>query len=213
MNVMSHEIINTITLISSLAENLEGLLSDDISEIDYFELSKGLNIIKNRSNQLNVFVDNYRKLSELPLPNKSKTNLITIVNDVIYNCKQELGVIDVTVKSINESVIVNIDQKQIEQVLLNLLINSIYALKDTLNPEITVEFKKDDKRTIVSIIDNGIGVPDKIKDNIFMPYYTTRKNGSGIGLTLSRSIMQVHNGKLLFNSNNNSTCFSLVFIT
>ena len=86
MNVMSHEIINTITPISSLAENLEGLLSDDISEIDYFELSKGLNIIKNRSNQLNVFVDNYRKLSELPLPNKSKTNLITIVNNMIYNC-------------------------------------------------------------------------------------------------------------------------------
>lgn len=214
MNVMSHEIINTITPISSLAESLDSLLQEDKDEDTLVELSEGLKIIKRRSRHLTSFVDTYRKLAELPLPNKQEVDLVIIVENTLILFEQEFSQKNIScVFSTKESFIIKADKLQIEQVLINLISNSIYAFEGIDNPEIIINISFDKNRTILSIIDNGKGIPNEIKENIFIPYFTTRKDGSGIGLTLSKSIMEAHNGNIYYhNTNVNKTKFTLTFI-
>jgi nitrogen fixation/metabolism regulation signal transduction histidine kinase len=215
MNVMSHEIINTITPISSLAENLDSLLQEDNTDKNTIkELSQGLKIIKRRSHQLTSFVDTYRKLAELPLPQKKEINLTEIVKNTLLLFEQEflLKNIEIDFNSIN-SYKINADKLQIEQVIINLISNCLYAFENIEKASITINISSDKKRTHLAISDNGIGISNEIKDNIFIPYFTTRKDGSGIGLTLSKSIMEAHHGKIQFISKQGKTTFILSFIS
>ncbi|MEE9407843.1 MAG: HAMP domain-containing sensor histidine kinase [Polaribacter sp.] len=214
MNVMSHEIINTITPISSLAENLHSLLQEENTDEDTIdELSQGLSIIKRRSLHLTSFVDTYRKLAELPLPNKKEINLTETIQNTLELYKQEF-----LVKKINlifnakDDFIINADKNQIEQILINLISNCLYALTGTEHPAIEIQLSKDNSRLHLEISDNGIGISNEIKENIFVPYFTTRKNGSGIGLTLTKSIIEAHKGSIHFNSKNEKTTFIITFI-
>jgi len=214
MNVMSHEIINTITPISSLAENLESLLHEentDDTTID--ELSHGLNIIKRRSHHLTSFVDTYRKLAELPLPKKEKVNLTNIIQHTLSLFEQEFLSKEIDIQ-FNNSTLISLyaDKQQLEQVLINLLSNCLYALEGIESPTISIKLLQEMNRVHVEICDNGIGISKKIKDNIFVPYFTTRKDGSGIGLTLSKSIMEAHNGAIRFKSKPGETLFTVTFI-
>ncbi|WP_460219615.1 sensor histidine kinase [Psychroserpens sp. MEBiC05023] len=214
MNVMSHEIINTITPISSLAENLESLLQEDTpDEVTLNELSHGLGIIKKRSHHLNSFVDTYRKLTELPLPNKTEINLTDLVNNTLSLFEKEFNTKQISIHiTAKKDYLINADKQQVEQIIINLISNCLYALVDSKDPKIEIHIFEENKKIILSVSDNGIGISEDIKDNIFIPYFTTRKNGSGIGLTLSKSIMEAHNGKIFFNSENNKTNFILSFI-
>jgi nitrogen fixation/metabolism regulation signal transduction histidine kinase len=213
MNVMSHEIINTITPISSLAENLGSLLLEENTDEDTIsELSEGLDIIKKRSHHLTSFVDAYRKLTELPLPNKENIDLINIINNTILLYKQEFTSrkIKVLFKAKNK-ITLNADKQQIEQILINLISNCLYALDRTENPTIEIKVSEEINRIHLQVIDNGIGISSEIKDNIFIPYFTTRKNGSGIGLTLTKSIVEAHKGIIYYNSINGKSIFTLSF--
>jgi signal transduction histidine kinase len=213
MNVMSHEIINTITPISSLASNLDSLLKDeDPDEETLSELSQGLQIIKKRSSHLTDFVSTYRKLAELPLPDKKETNLIQLIQNTLSLFKQEFEekkiniVFDPTIESI-----LFIDKKQIEQVFINLISNSLHAVKE--NPKITILLEELNNRINITFSDNGVGIPNSIKDSVFVPYFTTRKNGSGIGLTLTKSIIESHGGSIFLKPNKEETVFVLSFLT
>ncbi|WBX70049.1 sensor histidine kinase [Tenacibaculum retecalamus] len=214
MNVMSHEIINTITPISSLAENLDSLLQEDQTDEETIqELSQGLQIIKRRSYHLTSFVDTYRKLAELPLPQKVEVDLTIIIKNTLTLFQQEFSSKNIKIEfDVSQQIIINADKQQIEQVLINLLSNCLYALVAIKNPKITIKLHQESNRINLSVIDNGIGISNDIKDNIFIPYFTTRKDGSGIGLTLSKSIMEAHNGTIRFVSHTNETCFKLTFI-
>jgi nitrogen fixation/metabolism regulation signal transduction histidine kinase len=211
MNVMSHEIINTITPISSLAENLDSLLQEDEKDDEtMLELSQGLQIIKKRSYHLTTFVDTYRKLAELPLPVKENFNLTKVMQNTFQLFEQELKLKSILLEfNTTENIFVYADKKQIEQVVINLLSNCLYALINIENPVIKVELIKEKNRTHFSITDNGIGILNEIKDNIFIPYFTTRKDGSGIGLILSKSIIESHNGSIKFTSIPKKTCFTV----
>ncbi|CAM1354086.1 sensor histidine kinase [Tenacibaculum insulae] len=211
MNVMSHEIINTITPISSLAENLGYLLQDGETDKETIEeLTEGLQIIKRRSHHLTSFVDTYRKLAELPLPQKKKTNLTKIIKNTLVLFQQEFSLKKIKCSFNNANVIIiNADKQQIEQVLINLISNAINALDDVVQPTIKITLLQTNERVKIKVIDNGIGISDKIKDNIFVPYFTTRKDGSGIGLTLSKSIIEAHNGTIKFTSSPQNTCFTI----
>lgn len=213
MNVMSHEIINTITPISSLAENLDSLLQEETDEDVLDELSEGLKIIKKRSHHLTSFVDTYRKLAELPLPNKKPIDLNQVVNNTLALFQQKFSQSAISVSFKNDQVFtINADNQQIEQVIINLISNSLFALKNIDEPKIDIDITKENYRTVLTFTDNGIGIPDDIKNNVFIPYFTTRKDGSGIGLTLSKSIIEAHNGKIHFTSQNNKTSFVITFI-
>jgi len=214
MNVMSHEIINTITPISSLAENLDSLLQEENSDPETLnELSTGLKIIHRRSQHLNSFVDTYRKLAELPQPDLKKISLTNIIRNTLdlYSQQFDNKKIKLIFSSDSESFILA-DQQQIEQVLINLISNSLYALEQTENPEIQIRIIEEEKRTLLTLTDNGTGIDNDIKGNIFIPYFTTRKDGSGIGLTLAKSIMEAHGGMIHFNSKKGTTSFTLSFI-
>jgi two-component system nitrogen regulation sensor histidine kinase NtrY len=213
MNVMSHEIINTITPISSLAENLDSLLQEEIDDETFLEISQGLKIIKRRSHHLTEFVDNYRKLAELPLPQKEKIDLTHVIQHTLLLFEQEFLSKKIEIK-FNNSIEINInaDKQQIEQVIINLLSNCLNALVDIKNPQITITLSKEINRVHLIVSDNGIGISKEIKDNIFVPYFTTRKDGSGIGLTLSKSIIEAHNGSIHFKSKVGETSFQVAFI-
>lgn len=215
MNVMSHEIINTITPISSLAENLDSLLTDEELDDDTIdELSQGLKIIKRRSYHLTSFVDTYRKLAELPLPDKKIVDLTTIIKNTIVLFDQEFKQKNTFIDfNENNSFLINADKQQIEQVIINLISNSLYAIENTENPTIAITISSEKNRTHVVIADNGIGIPEEIKENIFIPYFTTRKNGSGIGLTLSKSIIEAHNGTIHYSSTVGKTQFTITFLS
>lgn len=213
MNVMSHEIINTITPISSLADNLDSLLQEnDADQETINELSEGLKIIKRRSFHLNSFVDTYRKLAELPLPQKNKINLTETINNTLLLFEQEFATKNIQIVFNNIPVYIYADKQQVEQVLINLISNCLYALVEIKNPIITIELRQENNRTHIEITDNGIGISSKIKNNIFVPYFTTRKNGSGIGLTLTKSIIEAHKGTINFKSVKGKTTFFITFI-
>jgi signal transduction histidine kinase len=213
MNVMSHEIINTITPISSLAESLESLIQEDpIEDENLEEISTGLSIIKRRSHHLRSFVDTYRQLAELPLPQKQPVNLIQLVSNTIQLFEQEFNTKNIQVHfQPMDAIETPIDPKQIEQVIINIISNCIYALESTKHPIITIDVETTATKVRIFISDNGIGIPDTIKANIFIPYFTTRKQGSGIGLTLAKSIMEAHQGTIHFKSTAQKTTFILTF--
>ncbi|HEY5689056.1 MAG TPA: HAMP domain-containing sensor histidine kinase, partial [Yeosuana sp.] len=114
--------------------------------------------------------------------------------------------------SIPPSCTINADSKLIEQVLINLINNSIHALEGKENPTIEMSCNIELDKTVILINDNGFGIEEKIMNQIFIPFYTTKKNGSGIGLSLSKNIMKKHGGNLLVSSEVGiHTTFSLVF--
>lgn len=215
LNVMSHEIINTITPISSLASNLGSLLQDEQPDAESLEeLSKGLDIIKRRSIHLTDFVSTYRKLAELPLPVKSSTDLVLLIQNTLVLFKDEFKKkgIDVQFEA-PSALFLKIDPNQIEQVCINLISNCLYALNSVEKPKISITINQNNNRIHVVFSDNGIGVSDDIKDNLFVPYFTTRKEGSGIGLTLSKNIMEAHQGSISFTKKENQTNFMLTFLS
>lgn len=213
MNVMSHEIINTITPITSLAGNLGSLLEDDLDKETQKELKKGLDIIKKRSHHLTSFVDSYRKLAELPTPNAEQVNIANLINNALILFEQQLKDNNIVVDfNSDKNQNLNIDKQQIEQVVINLLSNCLYALDNIENAKISITIENNNNRVKIIFADNGIGISDKIKANIFVPYFTTRKNGSGIGLALAKSIMEAHNGNITFTSDKEKTRFILSFI-
>jgi nitrogen fixation/metabolism regulation signal transduction histidine kinase len=215
MNVMSHEIINTITPISSLAENLDSLLQEENTDEDTIkELSQGLKIIKRRSHHLTDFVDTYRKLAELPLPNKKEIDLTEVIKTTLKLYKQEFSSKNIhVIFNTDTPQIIEADHQQIEQVLINLISNSLHALFNSTNPTIEIQFIKDIHRIHLEISDNGVGIPKEIKDRIFIPYFTTRKNGSGIGLTLTRSILEAHKGSIYLTTKKEKTTFRITLVS
>ena len=214
MNVMSHEIINTITPISSLAENLHSLLQEENTDEETTdELSEGLSIIKRRSQHLTSFVDTYRKLAELPLPDKKEISLSKTIENTLNLYKQDFASKNINLIFKNDKNFnILADKQQIEQILINLISNCLYALDGVENPSIEVVLTEDKNRIYLEITDNGIGISKEIKENIFVPYFTTRKNGSGIGLTLSKSIIEAHKGTIHFTSKEGKTTFTITFI-
>ncbi len=212
MQVMSHEIINTITPISSLAENLGGLIEEeeDIEKEDLSELKEGLGIIKNRSKHLSSFVDGYRKLTQLPTPIKQRLDLGVLTKGTLALFSKSLEEKGIQLETqIEESIWILADRNMLEQAMINLLSNAIYAVENVPNPILKVRLDKQENRHVLSLIDNGFGIEDELKDSIFIPYFTTRKNGMGIGLTLTKTIIEAHDGFVDYTSENGNTAFNL----
>src|SRR5690606_19543964 len=108
-----------------------------------------------------------------------------------------------------EKITFDVDRQQLEQVLINLITNSIYALKNVSDKEISLKLFQKEKRISIQITDNGQGVEKEIENKVFFPFFTTRKEGAGIGLTLSKNIIEAHGGYLFFSSENGKTSFTI----
>ena len=125
--------------------------------------------------------------------------------------REQLGDTAIAVDVVPESLKVQADRTLLDQVLLNLLRNAVDALAETENPQITIRGRLDHGRVLLQIADNGPGMPDHVQDQVFVPFFTTKREGSGIGLSLSRQIMTAHGGDIAVRSDDTGTVVSLVF--
>jgi two-component system nitrogen regulation sensor histidine kinase NtrY len=134
------------------------------------------------------FVDNYRELTNLPTPVKNKVTIKSLLEESVQIMKPLLSENKITLvlEAIDENLSVYIDAKLMERVLVNLITNSMHALQNSNNKTIKLSVERKNSRTFISITDNGCGIETEIKDKIFIPFFTTRINGGGIGLTLAK---------------------------
>lgn len=207
--VLTHEVMNAIAPIISLSNTLQQQSSTDSRTL------KGLRVIKEQSERLLQFTQSYRQLSYLPYPDKKIVSLCTLLDNIKILLQPELTAQDVSLEFNfpDKEVLIQVDAEQIQQVFLNLLHNSLQAFSaDTKDKRISVSIisETEANQILIFIEDNGNGIPKAIQEKIFIPFYTTKEQGSGIGLALSRQIIQRHGGTLdLKESNSRCTCFRI----
>jgi signal transduction histidine kinase len=203
--------MNSISPITSLTTVISGYFKkkDDDSQvplqlIDHQIVSKtlsGLNTIEETGKGLLDFVDKYRSLTSLPKPNLSKFT----IDSLFRKCKllMESNIsnnIKITASVNPEDISIVADYAQVEQILINLIKNAVEALSNKKNGTIHLKAFYADDAILIQVEDNGIGISSDIIEDIFVPFYTTKENGSGIGLSLSKQIMQNHDGTISVNS-------------
>lgn len=191
IRVMGHEIMNSITPIISLSETLS------TREVEYSRMQQGMQVIHKRSKGLLEFVENYRRITRIPAPVKEKVRLTELLNSIAELLHHEYIQFAAPVPDIS----IKIDRTQIEQVLINIIKNAIEACTDTPTPLIQVETSVSDTGTVsITVSDNGPGILPDVLDKIFIPFFTTKESGSGIGLSLCKQIMHLHGGNITVNS-------------
>ena len=214
MKVISHELLNSITPIRSICQNLQDLVEQDtMSAEDLEDVKNSIETMLRRSDHLQKFVEGYRKLAMLPTPKKEKADLQLLM----HNCLQimaplfrEKGI--EVVNTITSKHWINIDSQQIEQVFINLLTNCIYALKDATEKKVTVSTEFKENRAFIKITDTGNGIEKEIEHKVFLPFFTTRTEGAGIGLTLSKNIIEAHGGYITHRNENGKTIFEICLL-
>lgn len=222
IKVLTHEIMNSITPITTLTKALIPfykkddivIKSNNINNEIIKDTIDGLELIEERGTGLIEFVNNYRSLTRLPKP-QLKNIVVSEIFNKLYILFQEdiktnkIGLI-VDIEPSNIEIIA--DEIQIEQVLINLIKNAIEALHTVNNRRIILKAFKEKERTFIQILNNGSAIPENIIENIFIPFFTTKAEGSGIGLSLSQQIMRQHKGTLTVKSiQNKNTIFTLKF--
>ena len=201
--VMTHEIMNTVAPIASL--------SDALSKDDSLDVKAGLETISSSSKDLIRFVESYRSMMKQAPPVRKAVMVDEMMERVLNLNKTRLKEQGVTISYTQKTpdLLIYIDESQIMQVLNNLIKNAVQAEANSIR--ITAELNSED-RTVISVTNNGKPVPLRQQEEIFVPFYTTKPNGTGIGLSLSRQIMTRHNGSIqLVQSDKNTTTFAMVF--
>ncbi len=199
IKVLTHEIMNSISPLSALSQKIEIIAEDDNSEDKMDKILKGIRTIKKSGDYLLSFLDEYKSLSDVPEPKFSNVVIKDFLEHVICLFKGEFfsDNIDLTLEVNLEEMKESMDPALMEKVIFNLLKNSYQSIGLDKDGVIKVAaIKDDDYRTIMRIEDNGKGFTDDIADKIFTPFFTTKKNGSGIGLSISRQIVNLHNGSI-----------------
>jgi signal transduction histidine kinase len=219
LSVMTHEIMNSVAPISSLADTLKNRLQLSIPNLDdsggaVRDLEIGIETIKRRSEGLLKFAETYRNLNKIIKPNVKKV----LVRDLFENLyqlmeptldKKSIGM-DIVLK--DPGLTVDVDPSLIEQVLINLVVNAIEALKDRPDATIVLSAAFVNKKVAIKVADNGSGIPGDVLENIFIPFFSTKKTGSGIGLSLCKQIMMLHKGNINVHSvPGEGTAFTLQF--
>ena len=208
--VLAHEIMNSITPIVSLAalareavEEQMPVMEETQTEESVEDLVQALDTIENRSKGLLRFVSAYRSITRIPEPDAKMMSVHDILSRAVslFEAQLHREAITVHVHTNPNELSVLADPDLIEQVLINLIKNAVEALNDQPDKKIELEGLLDRKgRVLIKVTDNGSGVPKEIADNIFVPFFSTKTEGSGIGLSFSRYVMQRHNGALLLQS-------------
>ena len=223
VRVLTHEIMNSITPVASLAKTAADLLDDvtlqvaDKTEIvdELRDVKDAVSTVARRSDALMNFVSSYRQLTHLPSPQIARVQLSDLFADVTrittlgWQDKGLALIVDIEPGELD----IQADRQMVEQVLINLLQNCAHALNDQAQGQVTLNAKLNKRGHVtIEVSDNGPGVPEEIVGKIFVPFFTTRREGSGVGLALSRQVMIAHGGTILFaNNEQGGACLTLVF--
>jgi len=224
ISVLTHEIMNSITPIASLSSTINELLKDIdttdnkpqmINDETVIDIRNSLRTISKRSTGLVHFVESYRNLTKIPKPKFNIIPVKDIFNNVHLLMEKEIKMngIECIINIAPSSLELTADEELIEQVLINLVKNAIHALHNIENAKIIMRALMDKRgRIALQVIDNGPGILEEVIDKIFIPFFTTKQEGSGIGLSLSKQIMRTHGGTLTAQSEPNvETNFTLRF--
>lgn len=223
IRILMHEIMNSITPITSLSESLSEMYSDGGVPVSPENLNpqtisttlRGLGVIKEQGKGLLSFVESYRKLTRIPAPEKQLFKAAELMDrvQVLYHSleKSRTSVFEISLK--DPDLEIYADKNLISQVLINLVKNALESNAGNPLGKIKIVAGRDlNLRPEICVIDNGPGIPAENLDEIFVPFFTTRQNGSGIGLSISRQIMRVHGGNLKVRSvPGRETIFCLTF--
>jgi len=204
IRILNHEIMNTVTPISSLSAEINDMLEDstgnrinlnELNEDDMDDMYSSLKTIERRSKGLLKFVKTYKNIARLPRPNFTQIRIEDIFKTIFTLLEPELKKEKIKFSLVihEADMYIYADREMMEQVLINLLLNAKEALIKTENPVIEL---KASRNFGIEVVDNGCGIDKEYIDNIFVPFFTTKKNGSGIGLSLSRQIMLLHGGAI-----------------
>lgn len=224
IRVLTHEIMNSITPVISLTATVSALLQQEViakqetgQKLDrevLEDMQAGLQTVEKRSSGMLNFVKNYRRLMRLPVSELRPVKINALLHQVHQLLQQELKHQSVSLKMYlpDEKVEVMADAEQMEQVLINLIKNSMEACQECTDPQVEVVAyvpEGERQKLRIDVTDNGPGIPEDVLDKIFIPFYTTKKQGSGIGLSLSRQIMQQHGGTIRVHTQPGETTFTL----
>ena len=210
IRVLTHEIMNTVSPIASLSDALSHYV-DVPQESRDVDVKAGLETIASSSKDLIRFVESYRELAGVARPVKKALMVDELVSKVIELTSRQCLDAGVSCSYIaeTEDVLIYADESQISRILINLIKNAIQA--EARHISITSGIDSEEQ-TIISVSNDGIPISPASREQIFIPFFTTKRDGSGIGLSLSRQIMLAHNGRLdLVRSDSQCTCFTLLF--
>ncbi len=221
LNVMTHEIMNSIAPVSSLSDTLKKrmeTLKKEMSEElhpDFEDIEFALDTIHRRSEGLLRFADSYRSLSKTINLDLQETNLFELINSVyrlMVPSLDQKGIL-LQAKTDDPSVTTSIDRNLMEQVLINFITNAMHAVKDAPEPQIMLfSGITADGHAYITTADNGCGISLENREKIFIPFFTTKKNGSGIGLSLSREIVKLHKASIRIQSTETEgSAFTVLF--
>jgi len=208
IRVLTHEIMNTLTPITSLAQTAVGMLGDPRAEDDVRE---AVTTIGRRSEGMIDFVSRYRELLHVPEPVPTEVSVLDALRHVARLMEGGMPGVNVSVDVVPETLEVFADRQLLDQVLINVVKNAGEAVAAQEDRQVRLSARLDLSRVIISIEDNGPGIPEGELDQIFIPFFTTKREGSGVGLSLSRQIMSAHNGEIAVETGPDGSTFRLVF--
>jgi nitrogen fixation/metabolism regulation signal transduction histidine kinase len=220
LSVLTHEIMNSVAPISSLADTLKHrlqqsvpVLSNESGSVDDLEL--GIETIKRRSEGLLKFAETYRNLNKITTLNLKKVFVRDIFENLLQLMQPTMEQKKIEIETIlkDPDLSLEADTSLLEQVLINLVVNAIEAVKEKQHPRIVLSaYLNNNRKAVIKVADNGSGMPAEILDKIFVPFFSTKKSGSGIGLSLCKQIMMLHKGNIQVQSiEGEGTAFLLQF--
>lgn len=224
ISVMTHEIMNLLTPLTTVAKELYSMFSLKYNPEKAFEIDEatikatvnGLMLIDEQGNGLINFIKSYRKISKLPQPEYSTINVTDWIQQlkIVFESKMKESLVSFSITADKSLKQILADKKLLNQVMINLINNAFDAVMEIEDEKnITIHILKTSyDRIVVKITNNGPLIPPELQEKIFVPFFTTKKNGSGIGLSISQEIMKLHSGSLVvISTQENGTSFIIEF--
>lgn len=196
IRILTHEIMNSATPISSLTETMQMMLEkNELTEETIEDLRFSLKTIQKRSDGMLAFIDDYRKITKVPKPVFEMVDLPDLLKAIKMLTKADMAKENITLEVVlSDNIEVKLDPKLAEQILLNLIANATWALKKVSDKRIELTAYQEGNFFVIAVKDNGQGIPEKQLKEIFVPFFSTKPQGSGIGLSLTKQIMHLHHG-------------------
>jgi len=217
IRILTHEIMNSVAPIVSLTSTMTDMIGEETNGLDaetIQDIKLSLAAIGNRGQGLMRFTETYRNLTRIPPPKFQLIDAKVLIERVCTLLSPVFKEHKITLSQSlpSTSVYCQADVELMEQVLINIIKNAIDVLKGREDAWVEIQLQKaKDGKTIIRIIDNGPGIPEEVQGQIFVPFYTTKDEGSGIGLSLSRQIMRMHKGQIeLLSKEGEGAMFTLI---
>lgn len=212
IRILAHEIMNSVTPISSLSETTLSIVNKEINANsiegkDLSNIKASVGTIKTRSESLLAFLEDYRKLIKVPSPKKDTINLDQFCRDILTLFESQLNREKIEVSTDLRCTTIFADRIQLEQVFINLITNACQSMQESRVKKLDIRTSEEEDTYTIEVVDSGPGIEVSKMEKIFVPFYTTKPDGSGIGLSLSRQIINQHEGQLIVESKPGTTNF------